>query len=455
MKTIRTLQPFNAVSQEHNGNFYFVRKHDRELYDMLVDAESKTLTDLSSAGARLRDALEYFQKTALPDDLKDELYAISMQDGNRKGGSSPKLYDYQKVFENHPELRVNWRLFQDIRHAGNAFHHRDDNKLPRTYNVVCRGLSNMQQMLYYYYTGNVNIKYHRDRQPIDKYWICSTLPVGDNTACERQMLCISTNKGRSAQDQFCLLRQYADGNQDEEALREEKILSNKWLTLRKPQNLVEYKILDVRYDGDAPQLDKKRILCYDFGVHCPHPLSDVDVTSLSEEQKYRLLHDVANGVRELHESGYCHRNLQPDSVYVFFEKDSDYVVAKLVGFEYAKIQNDERTVYASVRDLHAGADNSAYFSRALLTALKNHAAMEHIDWKKEDIYSLGALFHLLMTGTPPGYGGFPTPELAIQADKSLTELITRMLSPAAKLRPDIDEVCKVVLEYYRLVEDER
>lgn len=454
----------NYELAENKGNFYFVRKHDLELYKKLTEAESKTRTNLLEAGRGLRNALETFRNIVIKnmdksDEFKKEVEAYFKKRNKNPNVKKPVLADYEHVFSKHAELRVRADLFGEVRRKTNPFNHEptaDEPSQHRTFAVLSDGFEKMQKLLYCYYTGKEPKKdsYKIELQPIDGYWICESEGHGDFTACERQVLCVRRSDRHPEQMMYRLVRQYAASDLTEDANRDEKVLDNLWNShLRDPQNIVRYSVIPVTYGGDARQLDEKRLLCYDFGSYCPVSLTDAIAEGLNEKQKILLLHDMANGVRELHNAGVYHRNLQPDSVRVLFERDSDLVQARLVGFEYSKINSDARTVYSSVQKLHSAGDPSAYISKTLQTALKNSAANARIDWEKEDIYSLGALFHLVMTGQPPRPNG-PVPELEKVVDSELLYLITKMLCPAAVLRPSIGEVWKPVRDYYRLVDEE-
>lgn len=179
----------------------------------------------------------------------------------------------------------------------------------------------------------------------------------------------------------------------EGALRDEKVLRSLWHQgLKKPRNIVRYSIMDVNYGGKEKEKEEKFLLYYDFGGDRPYPLDSEMTKKLTTEQKLMILYDMANGVNELHRAGIYHRNLQPNSVYVLFDHSSALVEARLVGFEYAKIAGDSTTVFKNVQNLHE--NPSAYFSDTMLAVLRRPEASNRVNWASEDIYSLGALFHL-------------------------------------------------------------
>lgn len=464
------LQQFELNEQRHGeryGNFWFVRDRDETLYRMLLDVESRAVTDLRSAGGKLREALEHFQRIAIRDHL-DEVYAENAARCGRATSTQADIVDYQKVFENDRSLGVDAKAFRVVRLNTNPFHHlpssEKERARPRTYETLLTALESMHAMLYqYYFPLEFQTKYPRyreDNQPIGGYWTYSTVKRFDATACQKQLLCFRAG-GISAKKTYCLIRIYraADvtGPKKESVIRDEKILAGMWDEMETPQNIVRYSTMDVKYDGENAEQEEKRLLRYDFGSYPPCALS-ASMAALTEEEKFMILHGMANGVRELHERKIYHRNLQPGSVYILTDKSTGQRSVKLVGFEYSKLTGDKTTVYASVKKLHSGKraqadveDFENYFSPAMLAALAMPEPPEYLDWAKEDIYSLGCLFYLLITGHPPRKGENVAQEVArLNAGPDLETLIPRMLEPDPDRRASIGEICAVTKELYEL-----
>jgi serine/threonine protein kinase len=223
------------------------------------------------------------------------------------------------------------------------------------------------------------------------------------------------------------------------AIRDEKVLSNLWeSSLRGLPNIVRYSPLNVLYEGARPAEEKKYIVSYDFGAFKPYPLHGELLSKLDASQKMMVMHDIAAGLNVLHNAGIYHRNLQPNSVFVFFDRGSRFVQAKLVGFEYAKIEGDNATVFASVAK-RMEQDPSAFFSMVMQQGLKNRQIAARLDWAREDIYSLGALFYFILTGEYPGRV-VDTAKLAEKADSEMTALVASMVNPNITARPDVQSV---------------
>ena len=63
----RLYEQFNSEASEQDGNFYFVRSYDEELYRRLCKIERNAVVNLDHSGSELRNALEYFLRTAYLD----------------------------------------------------------------------------------------------------------------------------------------------------------------------------------------------------------------------------------------------------------------------------------------------------------------------------------------------------------------------------------------------------
>lgn len=450
-------RPISRPLTEKDGNFYFVRAYNMRLYKYLLDAENNAVLNLRAAGGRLRAALEYFRDLAMPRHLIQEVFAANAARNSPDAPKRKNTVDYETIFRKHPELRVSADQFGVVRQVSNELSHTEKRKFPkyrRTYKDLCKGLRNMQQLLYYYYTGKTNCTYRKECQPIDGYWLHSVLETADATPCECQLLYSRPDPDIKDLMHYRLLRQYRAVDSSEGAFRDETALNLVWNgQLKDPQNIVRAFTLHVEYDGEEREKEEKRFIYYAFDAYLPHPLSKIDISALSQAQKIMLLHDMANGVRELHRHKVYHRNLHPGCVYVFFERDSEYVQAKLVGFECAKIVG-KPTVYKSVQAMHNDINFLAanYFSLSMQFALQNATVQnaERMLWDKEDIYSLGALFHLLLTGRPP-LAGKLSPQVTKAAgaiSPDLADLIPRMLDPISANRPGIDEIRKVLAGPY-------
>jgi len=449
---------FLKEAREDEQNFYFVKQFDEDLYKQLAEADSNAMLNLRSAGNALRQALEKFMKAAMPGEYQDEVFR---EYARRKGSArsrSADIVDYETVYARHRDCNVNPVYFKTVREVGNEFSHDPSEKRSNrkdTYQNLCDGLNAMHAMLHSFFTKEdpgkmrrfANFKYEVEKQAIGDKLVCSAVSTCDSTACERQILC--SQRGRvSGNPKYFLLRVYRAGDTSAGALRDEKVLSNLWeSSLRGMPNIVRYSSLHVTYEGAWPAREKKHIVSYDFGAFKPMPLHPELLKSLSPDQKLMVLHDIAAGVKVLHDAGIYHRNLQPNSVFVFQDKKSGFVQAKLIGFEYAKMDGDGATVLANVAK-NLEHNPLAFFSLTMQQGLKNKQVAVRLDWAKEDIYSMGALFWFVLTGNYPGLR-FDKATLTGKADPALIDLIGSMMNLNIVARPDAGKVLEALEPKYR------
>ena len=451
---------FLAEAKEENGNFYFVKKYDEDLYEKLCEVDRNARINLGDSGSQLRNVLEIFMRRAMPDKYYPEVLDENAYRRGRDYSNTADTIDYQRIFGDHPEIGVDENLFNSVRVVCNSFHHEKggrNSKMPqRTYRTLCSALRDMQTMLLNYYkkqdpsklNGLTLRTYDKDRQPYGDKMVCSVMQTLDSTACEQQVLCSRQDERLPDLRHYYLLRVYRADNVSEGAIRDEKVLSSLWgNSLQGMPNIVRYSPLSTTYNGEDAANEKKYIVSYDFGTFKPCPLHSRLIEHLTDKQKLMIMHDIAAGVQVLHHAGIYHRNLQPNSVFVFFDRKSDFVQAKLVGFEYAKISGDTATVLVNVAKLQRE-DPSAFFSMSMKQGLKNRQVASRLDWAKEDVYSVGALFSFILTGKQP-QGSFNPSSLGNAADDELKQLMTKMLSLNINARPDIDEVCAVLDAKYR------
>ena len=367
-------------------------------------------------------------------------------------------YDFLLYFEKNPDLGVDVDVADVVRRTTNVYHHVDlrnkESALPKTYENLCGALRCMQGVLVKYYSkrypdkiGELKVTpYDPDKQPYDDKMVCAVIDTQDSTSCEKQVLCSRKNERLPNMTHYYLLRVYRAYDVSEGAIRDEKVLGNLWAnTLHSIPNIVRYSPLRVEYGGEDPVREKKYIISYDFGTFKPLPLHTKVIEKLSDKQKLMIMRDIAAGVGVLHRAGIYHRNLQPGSVFVFFDRRSDYVNAKLVGFEYSKIDGDMNTVFNYLQQKRAG-DSSPYFSQTMRRGLSNPAMGSRINWQKEDIYSMGALFYLILTGMEPP-AKLQEDTFSGISDPGLKALLTSMFSTRVASRPDVFKVEQELRRY--------
>ena len=73
------------------------------------------------------------------------------------------------------------------------------------------------------------------------------------------------------------------------------------------------------------------------------------------------------------------------------------------------------------------------------SGLKDSFPGSRINWQKEDIYSMGALFYLILTGREP-QAAFGGDSLSDISDPGLRDMLTSMISMDVQSRPDADKI---------------
>lgn len=113
---------------------------------------------------------------------------------------------------------------------------------------------------------------------------------------------------------------------------------------------------------------------------------------MSPQRAVGLMHDICAGVGVAHRQGLLHRDLKPDNVIVVPPShEGDEETAKVVDFGLAKV----RDVAASTALTHTGAVIGTLYYMS-----PEQCSGEELD-ARADVYSLGAMFYEMLSGSPP------------------------------------------------------
>ncbi len=152
----------------------------------------------------------------------------------------------------------------------------------------------------------------------------------------------------------------------------------------------------------------------------------------------------------MHDVGIVHGDLKPENV-LFQRTKAGAVTCKLIDFDEAYLSGEPPTVTHIVGD-------PRYYSPELLAYVKQDASVgPEALTTKADIFALGLLLHILLTGEFPSFDeeryGYPCEAVSSHAGLTFHKalptgpirvMLARMLSAAPEDRPTLDEIIGVV-----------
>ncbi|MFO0619194.1 MAG: protein kinase [Polyangiaceae bacterium] len=151
-----------------------------------------------------------------------------------------------------------------------------------------------------------------------------------------------------------------------------------------------------------------------------------------------ILRGVLRALVAAHAAGLVHRDLKPENVFLAIDEDG-VITPKLIDFGIAKLLGDERREHKTRTGTPIG---TPYFMSPEQCRGKN---VDH----RTDIYSIGAMLHMLLTGRRPFDGDSamdvlykqmvdPPPRLSAHREgipRPVEEFVLRMLEKDANARP--------------------
>ena len=154
-------------------------------------------------------------------------------------------------------------------------------------------------------------------------------------------------------------------------------------------------------------------------------------------QKMTIFSEICFGVQQCHNNGVAHLDIKPDNILVSTTADSSFIV-KLADFGTSQIMDENDTVFNVKGTLHYNAPEVFTQSRT------------GVDGKKADIWSLGILLHVLLSGTWPVRTNDPEElrellskgilHYSPQLTKEQHRFISKLLSLDPKQRPSIEGI---------------
>lgn len=113
--------------------------------------------------------------------------------------------------------------------------------------------------------------------------------------------------------------------------------------------------------------------------------------NFSERQASRVMKQILGAISYLHHHRICHRDLKPENFLLLTDKEADNAHVKIIDFGTAKEFGPNKPMKTKICTLH-------YVAPEILTK-KEVAYTERCD-----VWSLGVIMYLMLSGSPPFYG---------------------------------------------------
>lgn len=163
--------------------------------------------------------------------------------------------------------------------------------------------------------------------------------------------------------------------------------------------------------------------------YCPKGALNKQVGKLSEEQVWKVLHDVAAGLAYLHSKDIVHQDIKPDNI--LLDESGNYRIT-----DFGISTKARTTLRKSMLGASTSGGTMAYMGPERFSA-------QPAPTKASDVWSLGAMIYELITGDVPfgeiGGGmqknGAEIPDIAKPISPTLTHIIHLMLAKETWDRP--------------------
>lgn len=397
MKSLSDLrQAFAAYLKptDQNCNFYFVKKYDPELYEMVQKNEGMIHTNLLECDKFLRDTLIRFLKSVLAEFPDSEAYMNSL-DKQRK----PKHYEdavrkyVRKSVISCDDIAYIRELTNSASHYGEQV---EDKVRKITYRSLTNAFSRLQGMMKSYYadkhpadSAELNkIVYRSNYQQIADYVVYNA-KTSATASCNAQYMCFRSMNGNQ---RYYIIREYTTAGQSAIATRENEVLSKLWNdNIEYPQGIVRYNTLET-VPCDNPD-DARLFVIYEMNG-LPINLNKEIISKWDHLMKLRMMTLLCDAVKNLHSMKIYHRNLNLNSVYVY-EVNNQYGI-NLTSFELSKLSVNpaNRTVISQVVKNY---NPNLVFTAPEIKKEQSEEDYSRINWEKADIYSLGALLTFIIS----------------------------------------------------------
>lgn len=439
------------------ANFYYIQLIDPELYKKLQKADTFSVSDIKNSATVLREALAWFIDRV----FKENNIYLS------KDKLDSNLFGYEQSLKQHPIYTLDAEKFSLIRRTCNAIIHSGEKKYEHEKKLVnhqslLKSLSDFDEMLWTYYSATRPEKcndvlypqhyYDWYTSPVNGWYVKEVLPRSTMLGFDREIIGCQVH---SSGTEYALIRQYPASayfinNTNDSFASRETDTGKEISVFAKHPNTLSVPAVIYTYDMDAePISQRKRLILYPLGTLEPHSLSDKNqISNLTLKEKLLIMYDLSRAIRFLHKNNMSHRGLTPNTVFFLkgnLENDLHAIVTSL---EHCKLPNAETTVKELMKQNRKIFKNERYYSVSMLEKIQSGEDEEVTaeEWKKEDIYSLGAIFWYLLSEKTPAKQ-IDWSECRYQADDELISVFSAMTDKDPSCRPDINKICSLLKQY--------
>lgn len=168
---------------------------------------------------------------------------------------------------------------------------------------------------------------------------------------------------------------------------------------------------------------------------CPQGSCHRLIGTMSEEQIWKMIHDVASGLAYLHSQGIIHQDIKPDNILI--DPMGNYVITDF------GISVQSRSTLRKSMNIASGSGTTAYMGPERFSS-------DPTPLKASDIWSLGATAYELLTGNAPfgeigggmQKGGADLPTIKQDISPELRMALAKMLALETWDRPSAEQLVK-------------
>ena len=170
-------------------------------------------------------------------------------------------------------------------------------------------------------------------------------------------------------------------------------------------------------------------------TYCPKGSCHRQIGTMTEEQIWKMLHDMASGLAYLHEQGIIHQDIKPDNILI--DPMGNYVITDF------GISVQSRSTLRKSMNIASGSGTTAYMG-------PERFSTDPTPLKASDIWSLGATAYELLTGNAPfgeigggmQKGGADLPTIKQNISAELRMALSKMLALNTWDRPTAEQLVK-------------